>query len=277
MAIIHTTDRNSANRSVMETTAARIALITGGAGGLGLASARRLARDGLTVALADLGADVTQQAAASLPGAGHIGLAMDVSDENSVIRAFELVERQLGPIAVLATFAGSLGNAPDGNQPTLAETTLELWNRTFAINATGTFLCLREFARYRTRRPVEHGRVVTVSSAGAQLGGYQAKASYCASKGAVLSLTKVAARDLASLGITVNSIAPGPIDTPMLRAARGSAAPTGDGGYNVMSLLLVGRIGRPEEVAAAVSYLVSVDAGFVTGSTLDVNGGLHML
>jgi 3-oxoacyl-[acyl-carrier protein] reductase len=275
MAPLHEIERDSAGPPVDST--GRVVLITGGAGGLGLASAQRLARDGLTVALTDLDQNAAQQAAASLPGEGHIGVAMDVSAENSVASVFELVEGQLGPIGVLATFAGSLGTRPDGSQPVLAETTLELWNRTFAINATGTFLCLREFARYRTARRVQHGRVVTVSSAGAYLGGYQAKASYCASKGAVVSLTKAAARDLASLGITVNSIAPGPIDTPMLRAARGPTAPTGDGGYNVMSLLLAGRVGRPEEVAAAVSYLVSVDGGFVTGSTLAINGGLHML
>lgn len=253
--------------------ASRIALITGGAGGLGLATAHRLAEIGCTVVVADLSLAAANEAAAALPGSGHVGIALDVGSEPSVVEAFEFIERELGPLAILCTFAGVLGNAPDGNQPPLTETSLALWNGTFAVNATGTFLCLREYARRRAARPVEHGRVITVSSSGAQLGGYQAKAAYCASKGAVLSLTKAAARELAPLGITVNSIAPGPIDTQMLRAARGAATASG---YNAMSLVPLGRIGQPGEIAAAAAYLASIESAFVTGSTMDVNGGLRM-
>ena len=196
------------------TTTARIALITGGAGGLGLATARRLAQDGLQVAIADLNPDLAREAAGTLPGSGHLGLRIDVSDETSVAQAFELVEAQLGPVAVLGNFAGTLGNDQNGLQPDLVDLSLELWNGTFAINATGTFLCLREYTRRRQKVPVEHGRVVNVSSSGAQLGGYQARSAYCSSKGAVLSLTKSAARELAPLGITVNAIAPGQSTRP---------------------------------------------------------------
>jgi len=257
------------------TTQARIAFITGGAGGLGFATAKRFASDGITVAVADLDVQAARSAAASLPGEGHIGLGIDVTEEQSVMAAFAQVESALGPVAILGTFAGVIGNDEHGNQPGLADLTLDVWNRTFSVNATGTFLCLREYAKRRAEENVPHGRVITVSSSGAQIGGYQSKSAYCASKGAVLSLTKVAARELAPLGITVNAIAPGPIDTPMLQAARGTAA-SGDSGYDVMSLLPAGRIGRVEEIAAAAAYLASVEAGFVTGSTLDVNGGLRM-
>jgi len=229
----------------------------------------------MRVVLADLDVEAAKRAAASLPGEGHIGMAIDVTSELSVKAAFDAAEEQLGPVDVLATFAGVLGSDQHGNQPPLAATSLATWNGTFAINATGTFLCLREYARRRGAAPVPHGRVITVSSSGAQLGGYQTKASYCASKSAVLGLTKVAARELAGAGITVNAIAPGPIDTPMLQAARGAEA-SKEPGYNVMSLLPVGRIGYPDEIAAAVSYLASVEAAFVTGATLDVNGGLRM-
>lgn len=253
----------------------RLALITGGTGGIGLATAKRFAADGMTVAITDLDLAAAQAAAAALPGEGHMGLAMDVSDENAVVTGFEAVESTRGPIAVLFTCAGTVGNGANGMQASLADTSLEVWEHIFAINSRGTFLCLREYARRRAVTPVEHGRVITVSSSGAQLGGYQAKAGYCASKGAVLSLTKAAARELGPAGITVNAIAPGPIDTPMMQASRGPNPPAGTQ-YNALSLVPLGRVGATLEVAAAVAFLASIEGGFVTGSTIDVNGGLRM-
>src|SRR5690606_22159186 len=132
-------------------TQPRIAFITGGAGGLGLATAERFASEGIKVAIADLDAQAASRAAASLPGKGHMGLGIDVCSEQSVIEAFEKVESELGPIAILGTFAGVIGNDEHGNQPELADLTLDVWNRTFSVNATGTFLCLREYARHRAK------------------------------------------------------------------------------------------------------------------------------
>ncbi|HET6526368.1 SDR family NAD(P)-dependent oxidoreductase [Sphingopyxis sp.] len=252
----------------------RTVLVTGGAGSLGFASAMALAEEGANVAIADLSATAAEEAAAALPGGPHIGVAIDVSDEASVAEAFDAAESALGPVAVLVTFAGYIGQAVDEARPSLADFDLPRWEKLFAINTRGTFLCLREMARRRRETPVTDGRIITVASAAGQLGGYQANAGYIASKGAVLSLTKGAARDLAPLGITVNSIAPGPIDTPMLAEARGKGE--GDKGFANLAMLPAGRIGRPGEIAAAVRYLASVDAGFVTGSTLDINGGLRM-
>lgn len=252
----------------------RCVLITGGAGSLGLASARALAEEGARIAVADLDAAEAAKAAASLPGGQHLGVAIDVTDEASVGRAFDAAEQALGPVAVLVTFAGYIGQAMDETRPSLADMDLERWERLFAVNTRGTFLCLREMARRRQSAPVPEGRIITIASAAGQIGGYQANTGYIASKGAVLSLTKGAARDLAPLGITVNSIAPGPIDTPMLAEARGKGE--GDKGFANLTMLPAGRIGRPEEIAAAVRYLASIDAGFVTGATLDVNGGLRM-
>ena len=251
----------------------RIALVTGGAGGLGLASARRLAADGLRVVIGDLDGGAAEQAAADLPGQGHVGVGFDVSDEDGVISAFGRIEAQLGPIAVLANFAGVLrGGTGDFS---LSGLTLREWDRVFAINSTGAFLVTREMARRRAQTPVAHGRIVLVSSAGAQIGGYQGSAAYFASKGAVLTLVKAAARELAGQQITVNGIAPGPIDTAMLRAA--TAARGGDeSGYTGMSRVPLARIGTPEEVAAATAYLVCRDSAFVTGTMMDVNGGLRM-
>ena len=251
----------------------RLALVTGGAGSLGLASAVRLAASGVRVALADIDGDAAHTAAARLPGTGHIGFGLDVSDERSVIGAFDRIEGDIGPVAIVVNFAGVL-RAGSGNF-SLAELTVTEWERVFAINSTGSFLVTREMARRRRDTSVTYGRIVLVSSAGAQIGGYQGSAAYFSSKGSVLTLVKAAARELAPLGITVNSIAPGPIDTPMLRAAT-EARGGSDSGYTGMSRVPLARIGTPDEVAAATMYLVSRDAGFVTGAVMDVNGGLRM-
>lgn len=252
----------------------RIALVTGGASGLGLATARRFASDGMTVVLADLREAAAMEAAGTLPGSGHIGVGVDVTDETSVGAAFDRVEHALGPVAVLACFAGMLSTSATPGRIALVDLTLDEWERVNAVNARGTFLCIREMARRVAMRPVAHGRIITVSSLAGQQGGLQSGAAYTASKGAVLSLTKVCARELAPAGITVNAISPGPIDTPMLRAT----VPPGSGDQQYLGLAQVplGRVGLPQEIAAAAAYLASIDAGFVTGATLDVNGGMRM-
>jgi 3-oxoacyl-[acyl-carrier protein] reductase len=252
----------------------RIAFITGGAGGIGAAVARQFARDGFRVAVGDLDEHAAQAVAVSLDGSGHLGLSLNVAEERSVVTAFDRVEAEMGPVAILAAVAG-INKHPSRTERTLiAETSLEDWDMVNGVNARGCFMCVREMARRRTKTPVEHGRIITVASVAAQIGGYQSTAIYIASKGAVLSLTKAAARELAPLGITVNAIAPGAIETPLLREAIRLA----DAGSSrlSMSLVPVGRLGLPEEVAAAASYLASPGAAYVTGSTIDVNGGLRM-
>lgn len=252
----------------------RVALITGGASGLGLASARRLADDGLAVVVADLNADAALAAALQLPGSGHIGLAIDVTSEASVSAAFDTVQRRLGPVTVLACFAGILSTSlTPGRLPT-TDITLAEWDTVMQVNARGSFLCIREMLRRVDGKPVVQGRIITVASLAGQIGGLQSGAAYSASKGAVLALTKVAAREAAALGITVNTISPGPIDTPMLH----QTVPPEQQGEKYLGTASVplGRIGLPEEIAAAVGYLVSPGAAFVTGATLDVNGGLAM-
>ena len=252
----------------------RIALITGGASGLGLASARRLAEDGLRVAVADLKADAVIAAAAQLPGSGHIGLGLDVTSEASVSAAFDAVCSRLGPVSVLACFAGILSASPTpGRLPTTGISLAE-WDAVMEVNARGSFLCIREMLRRVNGQPVAQGRIITVASLAGQIGGLQSGAAYSASKGAVLALSKVAAREAAPLGITVNTISPGPIDTPMLH----QTVPPEQQGQKYLGTANVplGRIGLPDEIAAAVGYLVSPGAAFVTGATLDVNGGMSM-
>ena len=251
----------------------RIALITGGASGLGLATARRLAADGLVVAVADLDALRVQQVARDLPGAGHIGLRVDVADEASVVAGFDAVESGLGPIAVLACFAGIASRDRQPRSVALVDQEAEEWDRVMDVNARGSFFCVREMLRRRTARRVEHGRVILVSSVAGQFGAIKSGAVYSASKGAVLSLTKVAAREAAPLGLTVNAIAPGPIDTPMLDGILG----TGNAQMaQIAAAVPLGRVGTPQDIAAMASFLASLASGYVTGATFDVNGGLQM-
>lgn len=252
----------------------RISLITGGASGLGLASARRLAEDGLIVAIADINAEAAAAAAASLHGSGHMGISIDVTSEESVRDAFDSVEKLVGKVSVLACFAGILSTASNPGRLATTEITLHEWDRVMQVNARGCFICVREMLRRVGVTSVEHGRIVTVASLAGQMGGVQSGGAYSASKGAVLAFSKVAAREVASLGITVNIIAPGPIDTPMLQ----QTVPEGSQGQKYLGLASVplGRVGSPEEVAEAVSFLVSPGAAFITGATIDINGGLQM-
>ena len=195
---------------------------------------------------------------------------MDVTDEAAVEQTFTNVEAKLGKIAVLVTSAGTMIAPPD-RRPSLTEITAASWDETFRVNARGTFFALRALLRRRLADPVPHGRVVTISSAAAQTGGLRGGADYAASKAAVLALTKLAAREAAAIGMTVNAIAPGPVETPLFRTVN----PVGKDGPMLASVPL-GRIGTPDEVAAAVRFLVSESAGYITGSVIDVNGGSRM-
>ncbi len=183
---------------------------------------------------------------------------------------FASVESTLGAVSVLVAAAGILMLRPDGSRNLIAETGLEEWEKTQTVNATGCFLCCRAFAR-RADKAGPHGRVVTLSSVAAQLGGYRSSASYIASKSAVLGLTKALARELAPHRVTVNSVAPGLIIAPMLRL---SLDPKDD--EKAAAQIPLGRLGTPEDVAAAVGYLVSEEASYITGVTIDVNGGYRM-
>ncbi|MCW5770169.1 MAG: SDR family oxidoreductase [Rhodospirillaceae bacterium] len=250
---------------------ARVAFITGGGhAGIGAATAQALARQGLAVAVTDLVSGAAEATAAALPGSGHRGYALDVTDEAQVGAVFSAAERDLGPVAVLVCCAGIMITPPAG-PPGIAEMQAADWDRTFDVNARGVFLCVREFLRARAARPVAHGRIVAISSAAAQIGGYRGSADYIASKAAVIALIKVAARQAAAQGITANSVAPGPIETPMFR----EAVPVGGEGP-MLAHVPLGRMGQPEEVAAAIAFLATPEAAYITGSTIDVNGGYRM-
>lgn len=243
-------------------------LVTGACGGIGQGVAHRLALDGYRVLATDLDADRAALLAAELPGDGHQGLKCDVSVETDVDALFA----QIGLVEGAVLAAGVLRLRSDGSRAPLAETTLADFDEHMTVNARGTFLCLRAFLRQWSGDvgPVR-GRVVTFASVAAQLGGYRSSASYIASKGAILALTKAAAREAAPLGITVNAVAPGLIDAPMLRLS----LPHGQEAAAAAAIPL-NRIGVPKDVAGAVAFLMSDDASYMTGCVLDVNGGYRM-
>jgi NAD(P)-dependent dehydrogenase (short-subunit alcohol dehydrogenase family) len=248
----------------------RAALVTGASGGIGAAICKGLAEDGLRLAVVDLSQDTLDALLPQLVGTGHVSIVADVSDETQVRSAFERAQHALGELAVLVTAAGILMLRPDGSRKLVAETDLAEWQKTQDINSTGTFLCCREFVS-RLPRIIADGRIVTLSSVAAQLGGYRSSASYIASKSAVLGLTKAMARELAPRAVTVNSVAPGLIDAPMLRL---SLDPADD--EKASAQIPLGRLGTPDDVAAAVRFLISPRASYITGVTIDVNGGYRM-
>lgn len=245
-------------------------LVTGAARGIGKVIATRLAQDGAQLVIGDLDQAACSQVAADLPGQKHIGMAFDVTDEAAVEAAFDAIETG-GPLSGVVCNAGILILRKDGSRTPLVETSLDEWQRTQEVNLTGTFLTLRAFLSRRTAHPMPTARIVTLASSAAQLGGYRSSASYIASKSGILGLTKAAAREAAPLGITVNAVAPGSIDAPMLRLSLAK----GDEAAAVASIPL-GRLGTPDDVAGAVSWLMGPDASYTTGAVIDVNGGVRM-
>jgi 2-hydroxycyclohexanecarboxyl-CoA dehydrogenase len=249
--------------------AERTAVVTGAASprGIGRATADRLARDGWAVAIVDLDPDAAAAAAAEIAdarGAQVLGVGADVSDQASVVAAIDTVEAGLPPIVGLANLAGI-------SSPTeFMDETVEGWDRVFAVNMRGTFLVTQRVLRGMIERRL--GRVVSVSSVSAQRGGgTYSKVAYSASKAAILGFTRALAREMGQHNITVNAVAPGPVDTDIMGGAlteERKAAMSAD--------VLMGRVGQKEEVAALLAYLLGEDAGWITAATYDINGGLQI-
>ncbi|WP_263143648.1 SDR family oxidoreductase [Pseudomonas sp. RIT-PI-AD] len=248
----------------------RLVLVTGAGQGIGAGVAAHLAKQGYRIAAADLNADKCADVVAALPGDGHSHWRMDVSSEREVDDTFAALEAQQGPVDALVCAAGIL-ILHDGERRLIADTSLDEWELTHAVNTRGTFLCTRAYVRARRERPVEHGRIVTFSSCAAQLGGYRSSSAYISSKAAILGYTKALARESAAQGITVNGIAPGLIDTAMLRLSM-QAGQEQAAAANIP----LGRLGQPDDIAAAIGFLISPEASYITGTMTDVNGGYRM-
>ena len=245
----------------------RVAIVTGASRGIGEATARALARDGLTVALADLNVVGARRVAETLPGDGHRAFHVDVVDERSVEELYDAVESKIGVVAVLACVAGGPFLTP-GRRPSIVETTTENWIRTEALNARGPFLCIRAMLRRRTETPVSDGRIVTVSSMSGITAESPTGPAYSAAKAAVIHLTRLAALEGARLGITANSVAPGLTDTP---AVRGDLTP--EQIEAARQAIPIGRLGTPEDIADIIAFLASMRAGYITGAVIEANGG----
>ncbi|MFF2392697.1 SDR family NAD(P)-dependent oxidoreductase [Nocardia sp. NPDC058114] len=242
---------------------ARTAIVTGGASGIGGAISARLAADGASVAIFDLNGDAAKDAAAAIENAGGraIGLPVDVTDRAAIDAGVDEVRARLGRPAVLVNSAGLTLDGP------FLEISAETWNRALAINLTGTFDCCQAVIPDMIEQG--WGRIVNISSSSVHSGA-AGLAGYVAAKSGVVGLTKVLALEFAKRGITVNTIPPGFIDTPMLRH-------TVDRGFIDVEAQIartpVGRIGTPADVAATCAFLVSEEAGYLTGQIIGVNGG----
>ena len=247
----------------------RVALVVGGAGGIGAAVCERLASDDHAVVVADLDLPQAQAVAARLPGTAHRAVKLDATDAAAVEAAFDAIESE-SPAAVMVVLAG--GVIPSVQLlPNIAEMELERWEQTIKLNLSSAFYCLRKFAQQRLARPLADMRVVIFGSGAGQVAGANADPGYIAAKAGIIGMVRQAAMDLGPIGCTVNTLAPGPIATPAFRrsmSAENQAA--------IAKVGVLNRIGTPEEVAHGVSFLVSREASNITGTTLDINGGAHM-
>jgi 3-oxoacyl-[acyl-carrier protein] reductase len=242
-------------------------LVTGASRGLGKAIALALAAEGAKVALAcrERVSEAEEAAAACRRAGAAAALVLrgDLASEAEVARMFGEAESAFGPIRILVNNAAI---CPHG---ATADTELETWDKTIGANLTGTFLCSREFLR-RLEGKGPPGRIVNVSSVSAFSGSTSGQAAYDASKGGIVSFTVSLARETAKLGITANAVAPGLMMTEMA-AAKYSSAPE-----KYLPRIPVGRFGETEEVAAAAVFLCSRQAAYITGSVINVSGGLLM-
>jgi NAD(P)-dependent dehydrogenase (short-subunit alcohol dehydrogenase family) len=234
---------------------------------MGLEISRQLAARGDHVAIVDLSAEAAEQAAAGIAESGGtaIGLQADVSERTAIDTAFGAAKEQLGAIEILVTSAGLDEFA------SFTDISAAQWDRMIAVNLTGTFNCLQ--AAVPDMLAGGWGRIVTISSSSAQSGAKR-MAHYVASKGGVIGITKALAVELAPNGITVNTIPPGFIDTPMVRRAEDKGdLPDVD---LIAKQTPVRRAGTPQDIAAACLFLCSEEAGYITGQALNVNGGWYL-
>lgn len=241
----------------------RVALVTGASAGIGYSIAERLLRDGHKVAIIASSEGGAEAAAKTLSEFGDVrGYRADVADRSQVDAAIEATRQDLGPITTI------VANAAIAPQKSFLELSVEEWNRTIDINLTGTFHTVQ--SAMPDLVAAGKGRVVLISSSSAQRGAPR-MTHYAASKGGQLALTKALAVEFAKQGVTVNTVVPSSIDTPSVEKKR--AAGTIPSAEDMAKYIPVGRTGRGEDIAAAVSYLVSDEASYVTGQTISVNGG----
>lgn len=246
-------------------TQAKVALVTGGGSGMGKATSLRLAREGRAVAVLDIDEPGARAVADEIITAGGNAIAVtaDVSSRDQIRPALARVRAELGPVTIL------INNAAIENFCPLGELDDATWDRLMAVNLKGLYMMTQEVLP--DMESAGWGRVVNLAALGAQTGAPD-MALYTASKGGVISLTRSLAVELGKKGITVNSVSPGFIDTPMSRRAiDGDLFPVPY--EQILAAYPIPRLGTPEEIAAACCFFASDDASYITGQMLGVNGG----
>ncbi|KWX24058.1 short-chain dehydrogenase [Mycolicibacterium wolinskyi] len=245
----------------------RVAVVTGGASGMGESTCHELGRRGFKVGVVDMNEDAAQRVTDDLRAAGCTAMAIgaDVTDSRAVDQGFAKVRGELGPVSALVTSAGVFEYSP------FLDISDDAWARIIDVNLTGTFYSCR--AALPDMIDAKWGRIVMISSSSAQRGSPFA-AHYAASKGAVITLTKSLAREYAEYGITVNNIPPSGIETPMQHQSQAAGyLPPNE---QIAGNIPLGRLGTGADIAAAVGFLCSEEAAFITGQVLGVNGGAVM-
>ena len=239
----------------------QVAIVTGGGRGIGKAIALRLAREGAAIAIFDVDRETAEATAHEVSGLGRRAVAKvaDVSDHEAVESAVNAVAAELGRLDILINNAGIEKRAP------FLEITPEDWRRQLEVNLTGTFFCAQAAAVHMARR--HYGRIINLSSVAGLIGPIDL-AAYGASKAGVIGLTRAAALDLADSGITVNAIAPGPIETELMLGAWTAEALRERPQHGA-----VARFGTVDEIAHVAAFLASPDSGYITGVTVPVEGG----
>lgn len=247
----------------------RIVVVTGGGGGIGGATCRRFAAEGAKVAVCDVNLDAAKKVAAGIVEAGGAAEAFqcDITNRASVDAAIAAIESALGPISVLVNNAGW-----DMFKP-FAKTEPADWAKIISINLTGALHMHHAILPGMAAR--KYGRIVNVASDAARVGS-SGEAVYAACKGGLVSFSKTIAREHARHGITVNVVCPGPTDTALLGDVAATAANPEKLIEAFVRAIPLGRLGQPDDLAGAIAFMASDDAGFVTGQVLSVSGGLTM-
>jgi len=246
----------------------KIALVTGASSGIGAATAIAFANEGAAVGVNYLENEAGAKGVVKeiqAHGGKTLAIRADVGKKPEVEAMVKTIVEEFGSLHILVNNAGTLSA-----RSTIADLAEEVWDRVIEVNLKGTFLCCQAAIPHMINN--HWGRVVNIASAGARSGGGVASVHYHTAKGGILSFTKGLARELGPHGITVNAVAPGITETPFL--ARFSSP---ESTAKRVKELPIPRVGRPEEIAAAIVFLASEEAGYLTGATLDINGGLVMV